>query len=143
MNEPHDRRLMAHGFLVFAASILVGSVATWLPAPRMGLSCHLNGLMTGMMLVLMGLIWSRLALQDSTKVFLFWCAVTGVYCSFAMHLFAAVFPSGNRFMPFASEGMVGTDWQEAIVFVCNVFIGMTLIPASLLTAWGLWRRLRD
>jgi hydroxylaminobenzene mutase len=143
VNEPRDRRLMAHGFLIFTASILVGSVATWLPAPRMGLSCHLNGLMTGMMLVLMGLIWNRLALSGSSKTLLFWLAVVGVYCSFAMHLFAAVFPSGNRFMPFASEGKVGTDWQEAVIFACNVLIGATLIPGSLLTAWGLWRRLQN
>jgi len=143
VNDSRDRKLMAHGFLVFVASIMVGAVATWLPAPRMGLSCHLNGLMNGMMLVLIGLVWSRLALSDFQKSLLFWLAIIGVYCTFTMHLFAAIFPSGNRFMPLASQGKVGSDWQEGLVFLGIVIIGSTLIPVSWLTAWGLWRQKRD
>jgi hydroxylaminobenzene mutase len=99
--------------------------------------------MNGMMLALLGLIWNRLAIGEFQKSLLFWLALIGVYCSFAMHLFAAIFPSGSRFMPFASEGKVGTDCQEALIFVCNLIIGVTLIPVSWLTAWGLWRRERN
>ncbi len=143
MNDSRDRKLMAHGLLVFAASIMVGAVATWLPAPRMGLSCHLNGLMNGMMLVLLGLIWNRFALGDSQKSLLFWLAIVGVNCTFAVYLFAAIFPSGNRFMPFASEGNIGTAWQERLVFLGIAIIGGTLIPVSWLAAWGLWRQKRN
>jgi hypothetical protein len=94
------------------------------------------------MLVLLGLTLNRMTLSDFQKVVLFWLAVTGVYCSFAMHLFATIFPSGYRFMPIASGGITGTDWQEAVVFACNIYIGLTLIPVSWLAVWGLWQRER-
>ena len=77
------------------------------------------------------------------KSLLFWLAIVGVYCTFVLHLFSAIFPSGNRFMPFASQGKVGTDWQEALVFLGVAIIGSTLIPVSWLAAWGLWRHKQD
>jgi (hydroxyamino)benzene mutase len=45
--------------LLFSLGLVTGLLAPKLANPRMGLSSHLEGLMNGMFLVLLGLIWQR------------------------------------------------------------------------------------
>lgn len=140
MTNSRDRRLMAHGFLIFALAIWVGLLAHWMANPRMGLAAHLEGLLNGMMLVLLGLVWKRLALGPRALTTTAWMLVIGSYTTLIMHVLAAVWPGGDFWMPIAAGGRNGAFWLETLVTTGVVIIGATLIPGSALVVLGLWRR---
>ncbi len=59
------RRLLWHGMLIVGLGSLTGSVVPVLSNPRMGVAAHVGGLMSGMLLLLVGLIWGEIRLLAS------------------------------------------------------------------------------
>jgi hypothetical protein len=57
-------RLIQLGVFLFLLGLLGGFAIPFLANPRMGLASHLEGVMNGMLLVLLGLIWPRLTLRQ-------------------------------------------------------------------------------
>ena len=62
---PYGDRLLRLGVLLFLLGLLTGFAIPALTNPRMGLTSHLEALMNGMFLVLLGLLWPRLALSPA------------------------------------------------------------------------------
>lgn len=58
--------------------------------PRMGLSAHLEGTMNGMFLVLLGLLWHKLALKDKWLTTIFWLFIYGSFANFAAATIASI-----------------------------------------------------
>ena len=55
-------RLLQIGVLLFLFALLTGLVVPRFAVPRLGLSVHLLGLMQGLFLIALGLMWPRLRL---------------------------------------------------------------------------------
>src|SRR5215471_11799373 len=55
-------RLLQFGALFFLLALLVGLIVPRFAAPRLALSTHLLGIMQGIFLMLLGLLWPRLRL---------------------------------------------------------------------------------
>lgn len=54
-----SRKLIRYGILLFLLGLLTGFAMPAFENSRMGLSSHLEGVMNGMFLVLLGLIWKN------------------------------------------------------------------------------------
>ncbi len=139
MNEPdYSRRLLWHGLLLFLLGLLTGLVVPMLANPRMGLSAHLEGVMNGLFVAVLGLMWERLVLSRRAAAALFWLALYGAYANWASTLLAAVFAT-NRSTPIAGAGFGGLPWQENLVDFGLISLGIAMITATVLALWGLRR----
>src|SRR5262245_9526620 len=58
--EAGARQLCFHGVLLLALGLLSGFSVPFVATPRIGLSAHLAGVQSGMLLVILGLLWPRL-----------------------------------------------------------------------------------
>ena len=56
------RRLLRYGIVLFLLGLATGRLVESVPLPRMGLSSHLQGVMNGTFLVVLGLVWPQLRL---------------------------------------------------------------------------------
>ena len=132
-----SRRLIFLGFLLFFLGLATGLASPLLANPRMGLSSHIEGLMNGMFLVLLGLVWTRLRLSPRSLTFAFWLALYGAFVNWATTLFAAVLGAGGTMMPIASLGKKGTPLQEMIINFGLVSLSLAVLGCCGMALWGL------
>jgi hydroxylaminobenzene mutase len=126
--------------LLFLLGLLSGFAVKALRNPRMGLSAHLEGVMNGIFLVVLGLVWDRLALSERTRAFLFWLALYGTYVNWGATLLAALFGT-SRSTPIAGAGYTGQPWQENLVDFGLISLSVAIVAACVLALWGLRKRL--
>lgn len=132
-----SRRLIRCGVLLFLLGLLTGLIVPALSNPRMGLSSHLEGLMNGIFLVVLGLVWPRLRLSRSLSLAAFWLAVYGTYVNWATTLAAAALGAGAPMMPIAGGGHRGTPLQEGLISVGLVSLALAMIATSGIVLWGM------
>lgn len=60
--ENRRRHLFSAGILLFLLALLTGMIFPMLANPRMGLSAHLVGLLGGLFLMALGVIWTEIDL---------------------------------------------------------------------------------
>jgi len=130
------QRLLQLGIALFLLGLLTGFAIPLLANPRMGLSSHLEGVMNGMFLVLLGLIWERLKLGSTALRLAFWLAVYGTFVNWATTLLAAVWGAGAS-MPIAAQGHQGTPTQEVIVNIGLWSLAVSMVVVCVLVLWGL------
>jgi hydroxylaminobenzene mutase len=128
--EETSRRLVWHGVLLFLLGLLTGIEISAFANPRMGLSAHLGGLMTGLFLMALGAVW-RYARPGRTAAAVFWLALYGTYGSWLGLLLAAIFGTG-RMTPIAGAGHGGTPWQENLVDAALVTSSIAIIACCVL-----------
>src|SRR5574342_565442 len=58
-----SHRLLQLGILLFLLGLLVGFAVPSLANPRLGLASHLEGVMNGLFLVVLGLVWPKLIID--------------------------------------------------------------------------------
>jgi hydroxylaminobenzene mutase len=103
----------------------------------MGLSSHLEGVMNGTFLVILGLIWSKLRLSRMTMLITFWLAIYGTYVNWATTLAAAAWGAGNSMMPIAGMGHKGSPLQEGIINFGLVSLALAMLLTCVIVLWGL------
>ncbi|MBI3839132.1 MAG: hydrogenase [Planctomycetia bacterium] len=133
------RRLMWHGVLLV---LLSGAVVPVVENPRMGLAAHLGGIMDGMLLILLGLIWAELTLPPRMAGAAFWIMLYSAYAGWAAQLLAAVFGT-SRAMPLAGTGHVGAEWQEALVLIVVVSFSVAVLIGCGVVLYGLRRNAKS
>jgi hydroxylaminobenzene mutase len=137
--DARSQRLLQLGVLLFLLGLIVGFVVPLLTNPRMGLASHLEGVLNGMFLVILGLLWPRLALGARAASVLFWLALYGTFANWATTLLAAFWGAGTR-MPLAAGAHRGTSGQELAIEVLLVTLSVAIVATCLLVLWGLRRR---
>ncbi|MEX0839920.1 MAG: hydrogenase [Parvibaculum sp.] len=130
--------LLLLGLVLFLAGLLTGFVSGSFTNPRLGLSAHLEGLMNGTFLAVLGLLWPRLVLGAKALLAAFWLVVYAAFANWLGVLLGAIWGAG-RFMPIAGQGTTGTDMQEAIVAFLLFSISFAMVIGVVLIIWGLWR----
>ena len=129
-------RLLQLGILLFLLGLLGGFAVPSLAIPRMGLSSHLEGVMNGLFLVVLGLVWPRLTLAATAATTLFWLAVYGTFANWAATLLAAFWGAGAS-MPLAGGAHRGSAAQELIIEALLISLALAMVAVCLLTLWGL------
>ena len=132
----NPRRLLFHGILLFLLGLLTGLVVHNLTNPRMGLSAHLEGVMNGVLLVVLGLVWPHLRLGARAEGIAFWSVLYAAYANWATTLLSAYWGTG-KLTTVAGAGHVGADWQEAIVSAGLVTVTLAGIGSICLVLFGL------
>ena len=131
------RCLMRYGVLLFFLGLLTGLIVQKLGNPRMGLSSHLEGVMNGIFLVVLGVVWPRLRLSRLASTITFWLAMYGTYISWATTLAAAAWGAGESMLPIAAAGHRGTALQEAIISLGLSSLVLAILVTCVIVLWGL------
>lgn len=134
-------RLIFLGVLLFLLGLVVGLVIPVLANPRMGLSSHLEGVMNGMFLIILGLIWNKVALEPKWLKITFWMAVYGTFVNWFGILFAAVFDAGEM-LGIVAEGKKGTALAEGIVTFSLLSLTLAMLSVCVALLIGLWRNMK-
>lgn len=136
MGTDKSRALLWHGVFLFLLGLLTGLATGAMSNPRMGLSSHLEGVMNGLFLMVLGLLWGRLRLQARWLTALFWLALYGTYVNWASTLAAAIFGTG-RTTPIAGAGHRAAAWQENLVAAGLYSLSVAMLAVCVIALVGL------
>jgi (hydroxyamino)benzene mutase len=140
MKSPyHGQRLLQVGICLFLASVLLGLVIPRFTVPRLALSVHLVGILQGIFVVVIGLLWSRLSLARVQFTLTFWLVVYQALVATLSNLLAAAWGAGNSIIPLAAGSAHGSAAQEMVVNIGLRSAGAALIISLLFILWGLRR----
>jgi hydroxylaminobenzene mutase len=134
-------RLLFLGILLFLFGLLTGLFVPMMTNPRMGLSAHLEGIMNGMFLVILGLIWNKLVLNDKWLTSAFWLTLYGSFANFVAVSIAAITGAG-KMMPIAG-GKEGTSVVEGLISFLLVSLALAMIFVCLIVLTGLLRYIKQ
>ena len=135
-------RLIFLGVLLFLLGLIIGLLAPALANPRMGVSSHIEGVLNGIFLIVLGLIWHRLDLSEKWLKITFWLAVYGTFTNWFGILIAAVFNAG-KMLGIMANGQEGPPLAEGVVTFCLVSLTLAMLSVSLILLFGLRQKLRS
>src|SRR5689334_3549952 len=96
----------------FLIALLIGVVVPYFAIPRLALSVHLTGLMQGVFLLAVGIIWPRFMLTGAASTAAFWLLIYGSIAVATSNLLGAILGAGNSIVPMAAGASRGSDLQE-------------------------------
>lgn len=131
------RKLLRLGITLFLLGLITGFLLPVSANPRMALSSHLEGVMNGLFLLVLGLIWHRLAIGHGARRVAFGLAVFGTFTNWATTLAAAFLGAGESMMPFAAAGHTGSPGQELLISIGLVSLSVSMVTVSGIVLWGL------
>jgi len=133
-------RLLFLGILLFLLGLLLGLFIPIMINPRMGLSAHLEGIMNGMFLVILGLIWNKLVLNHKWLTSAFWITIYSAFANFVAVSVAALTGAG-KMMPLAG-GKEGTSAVEGLISFLLVSLALAMIFVCLIVLTGILRYIK-
>jgi (hydroxyamino)benzene mutase len=145
-DQPHDERrigmqgtnrsLMWHGMCLFLIGLLTGFAETNFANMRMGLAAHLEGVMNGTFLVALGAVWAEVRLSPSIKAIAYWTALYGTYGNWVVTTLAATLGTA-ALSPITGAGHSGQPWQESLVTIGFITVGIAIVASAVFVLWGL------
>ncbi len=126
------------GLLLFAS--FEGFVIPYFGAPRLGLSAHTLSALQSVLLLVLGLAWTRLDLGEVASRIAFWLLVYATFAILAAYVLGAFWGAGNETMPMAAGTARGSAVQESLIKVVGYSSAPTGIVSFALILWGLRRR---
>ena len=106
---------------------------------RVALSAHLIGILQGLFLAVVGLLWTRLDLASRQLLITFWLVIYEAIAAILSNLLAALWGAGNTIIPMAAGAAHGSDTQETIINVGLRSSALALVVSLGLIFWGLRR----
>lgn len=137
MNQGMSRQLVRLGVLLILLGLVTGLLVSDLANPRMALASHIEGVLSGMLLVVMGLVWPRLNLGTGMLRAACWLLAYGAFANWFNPLIGAYWAAGSSMMPMAGMGHRGTPAQEFIIGFLAVTLALALLIGVGLVLWGL------
>lgn len=130
-------RLLQIGVTLLLLSALLGLAVPQFAVPRLALSAHLVGILQGLLLLALGLVWPRLRLGPAQSRIAFWLVVYQSIAAPLSNLLAGAWGAGNSIIPMAAGAAHGTAAQEAVINAGLRSAGAALIVGLVLILWGL------
>ena len=133
LQKHQSDKLIFLGVLLFFFGLIVGLVVPLFANPRIGVSSHIEGVLNGIFLIVLGLIWNKVDLADKWLKITFWLALYGTFANWFGMLFAAVFNAG-KMLGVAANGKEGPALAEGIVafFLGSLSIAMLAMCIAVL-----------
>lgn len=131
-----SNRLIYLGVLLFLLGLIVGLIVPIFANPRMGVSSHIEGVLNGMFLIILGLIWNKLILSEKWLKTTFWLAIYGTFMNWFGILIAAIF-NGGKMLGIMAEGREGSPIVEAIVGFSLITLSIAMAITSVTILVGL------
>lgn len=133
--------LLFLGVLLFLFGLLIGLFIPFMSNLRMGLSAHLEGIINGMFLVILGLIWRKLVLKDTWLTTAFWLVIYGSFANFVAVAVAAITGAG-KMMPIAG-GKEGTTFVEGLISFLLISLTLAMIVVCSIVLAGLYNFIKQ
>lgn len=134
-------RLLQIGIALFLYSSFDGFAIPYFGSPRIGLSVHTLSALQGVMMLGLGLLWTRLKLGVTASRIAFWCTIHGTFAILAAYTMAAVWGVGNETIALMGElphGLShGSAFQEAFIKILAYSSAPTGLTSLVLILWGL------
>ncbi len=134
--DDRKRQLLWYGMFLFLLGLITGFLEQQFSNPRMGLASHLEGVMNGTFLVALGAIWTEVRLSPRLKTAAYWTALYGTYANWAATMLAAILGTA-ALSPITGAGHSALAWQEGVVTLGFVTVGIVIVACSILVLWGL------
>jgi hydroxylaminobenzene mutase len=136
--DDSKRRLLWHGMFLFLLGLFTGFAEQKFVNPRMGLAAHLEGVLLGTFLIALGAAWTEVKLPSRLKTAAYWAALYGSYTNWVTTLLAAIFGAA-ALSPITSAGHHAVPWQEGLITVLFMTVGITTVMSAMIVLWGLRR----
>ena len=130
--------LFRHAFVLILLSFLGGFLIRFMAIPRLGLSAHTIGVLSGVLLIAIGVIWPYFHLSPLQSAWLKWSWLYSSYINWFACIVAGILGAG-KMTPIAASGYIGSALAEALVSVLFISVGITSLIAVGLSLWGLRR----
>jgi hydroxylaminobenzene mutase len=131
------RRLLQTGVALFLFTSLEGFAIPYLAAPRLGLSVHTLSALQGVLLLALGLVWTRLNLGGKTSRIAFLLLMYSVFAILAAYVMASAWGAGNETMALIAGTYHGSALQETVIKGVAYSSAPTGIISFALILWGL------
>lgn len=141
LKDFQSNRLIFLGIILFFLGLIVGLIVPLLANPRMGVSSHVEGIMNGIFLILLGLIWHRIELSDRWLKITFWLSLYGTFANWLGVLLAAIFNAG-KMMNVAAGGQEGPPVIESIVTFLLISLSIAMLWICINIIIGLGRHMK-
>lgn len=139
IEQTTSRWFLQLGILLFFLGLATGFSLPLMENSRMGLSSHLQGVLNGMFLMALGLLWQRLQLPVTAQRAVFGLAVFGTFANWLATLLAGLWGAGVM-MPIAGLGGQGSPLQESIITMLLYSLSAAMLVVCPIVFWGLRRR---
>jgi (hydroxyamino)benzene mutase len=134
-----DRGLMRHGMFLFFIGLVTGLNERRFTNMRMALSAHLEGVMNGMFLTVLGAIWGHIDFPPRVEKAARWLALYGTYGNWLFTTLGAAMGTAAA-NPTLSLGYHGKPWQERVAGAGFRSVAYSILVAVVLIVFGLGRR---
>lgn len=129
------------GVLLFFFGLIAGLFVPMMANPRMGLTTHLEGIMNGLFLMLLGLLWQRLELSSRWLAIGFGTVVYGSFANFAA-VFIASMTGAGAMMPIAG-GREGAPLVETVISFLLISLALAMLVTCIIVLTGLVKNIRS
>jgi hydroxylaminobenzene mutase len=123
--------------VLFLLGLLTGALIPELTSPRLGLAAHMEALLNGIFLILVGgVVWKELRLPEWLAAAGFWLLLASAYASWGFCLLAAVF-GASQTLSIAGAGHSAAPWQEQLVSMGLGLGALCILVACCFVIYGL------
>jgi len=134
--ETERRTLFRHGSLFLLLATMFGLILAAAPHPSKWLAAHLTALLTGILLIALGGLWSELRLAAATRRRAMMLILTGSWVGTVTNVYSAIV---NLPGPASDPGRApDAMWQAYVLFALLAVI----VPATIGGFFLVWRGLR-
>ena len=134
-----NRNIIRHGFVLILLSLVGGLLLPAMSIPRLGLSAHTIGLLSGVLLIVLGAIWPVFRLSVRQLRVMYWSWVYSSYANWLGCLVGA-FTGAGKMTPLASSGAEAGAVAETVVAALLISVAVTALMAVVLSLVGLSER---
>lgn len=131
-----NKTIIRHGFVLILLALVSGLFVQAMPIPRLGLSAHTIGILSGALLIAIGAVWPLFVLSARQQQLMYWSWLYSSYVNWFACLLGAVVGAGKT-TPVASAGAVGPAAAEAAVGILLVSVAVASFIAVGLSIFGL------
>lgn len=131
------RRLLQFGVLLLLLALVIGLAIPALSVPRLGVAAHVNGVVGGVSLLVLGLVWPHLRLSARALGLAFWLAPYSFFMGSLMPLVGGMWGAGGTMLPIAAGTVRGTAFQEGVITAGLVTAGIAVFTLFVLLLLGL------
>jgi hydroxylaminobenzene mutase len=138
LKQNQSDQLILLGVLLFFFGLIVGLFVPVFANPRMGVSSHMEGILNGIFLIVLGLIWHKVNLANHWLKITFWLALYGTFANWFGILIAAIFNAG-KMLGIAAKGQEGPVIAERTVTFCLISLSIAMLTTCVTVLIGLIR----
>jgi hydroxylaminobenzene mutase len=134
-------QLIFWGMVLFFLGLITGLLLPAMTNQRMGLSAHLEGILNGLFLMLLGLIWPKIKCPPRMLNLIYILVLYAGFANFAAVLLAG-FTGAGKMMPIAG-GDEGSPALELVISFLLVSLTISILAAAVLLLYGLYKTAFD